>query len=220
MNQFDPALLVGAGQPADLDQDVDMTPAYDSSALMPTSSALGAAAPEGVSPSALVSPPTGERPLKGLETNPATKGQSTSTSSAPSRKPSSSAATRLEHNDAAAYAEGNDGLLVMEPESPAAVARPGSKPAPKRKESATGGMSPAAAAKERERLLAKTREQCRESIRTVVVPLLGEEQAPTFARELEELIWTAEDGGSEKGRKKYLSVPPAVPHFQTWRLLS
>lgn len=222
MDQLDPSLLVSAGQPADLNQDVDMTSAYDpSSVFMPLSAGPTAAiakpsdppreaAPAGVSPSALVSP-KGGRPPAGPDrhlNDQTGSSAAPAASSASSRKPSSSATARLKDSDAAAYHDTDGDVLIMESEPPTPAGRPSIKPAPKRKESGTGsgGASPGVAAKERERLLAKTREQCRESIRTVVVPLLGEEQAPTFARELEELVFTAEDGGSDKGRKKYLCV--------------
>jgi len=38
----------------------------------------------------------------------------------------------------------------------------------------------------------------------VLKPLLGDdEKAKTYAQELEKLVWTAEEGGTTVGRKKY-----------------
>lgn len=104
-----------------------------------------------------------------------------------------------------APSEPDDDMIIVE-EGPSYVSPPPtnrktSSSAPtKRKESST------AEHKDRDKLVQSTRKQCADSIETVVKPLLGEEKAPAFAQQLEQLVWVAEVGESASGRKKYLYV--------------
>ncbi|KAL7411525.1 hypothetical protein BDY24DRAFT_371380 [Mrakia frigida] len=49
-----------------------------------------------------------------------------------------------------------------------------------------------------------TRKACLEGVLSVLLPLLGDAgKGKVYAQKLEELVWTAEEGGSTSGRKKY-----------------
>lgn len=159
-------------------------------------------------------------PTVGRATPP--KPKSKRSSSGIASKPSSSASVKVK--DAAFAHEGeeeddddDDQLLVTDPEPPAGPVTAYGRPPPTlaaRKPSSSSSLLPGATRdqsqkdKDKDKLVEKMREACRESIRTVVGPLLGgdDARARAFARELEERVWVAEDGGSERGRKKYLCV--------------
>lgn len=105
-----------------------------------------------------------------------------------------------------AVLEPDDDMIIVEegpsyvPPPPSALRKTSSSAPLKRKESSTAEY------KDKDKLVQSTRKQCADSIETVVKPLLGEEKAPAFAQQLEQLVWVAEIGESASGRKKYLYV--------------